>query len=105
MAEKHTTTSGIIIGSATWEAFVVGPMARDALGAIGHRSDVEAIRIEATGGEYTLNREPVSKSDADLVFNAWRCDPKRFSEDASEKLIEHMRRAITVRRLLGGTAA
>lgn len=93
-----------VIGSATWIAYDVGVMARAALDAIGRPSDVQEISIESVGGDYSLNGKPVPKADADLVYNAWRCDPKRFSEDASERLIHHMRRAITIRRLLGGTA-
>ncbi|SFU94646.1 hypothetical protein SAMN02799643_03377 [Methylobacterium sp. UNCCL125] len=94
-----------VIGRSTWIAKTVGPMARDALDAIGRPSDVEEIRIEQVGDDYTLDGKPVSRADADLVWNAWRCDPKRFSEDASEELVIYMRRAITLRRLLGGTAA
>lgn len=94
-----------VIGRSTWIACDIGPMARDALRAIGHPSNVDEIRIELAGDDYTLNGKPVTQADANLVWKAWLCDPKRFAEDATEDLIDHMRRAIIIRRLLGGTAA
>lgn len=94
-----------MLGRSTFIAYGIGPMARDALDAIGCPSDVDKISIEWVGDDYTLSGRPVLPADAGLVYNAWRCDPKRFSEEAPERLIDHMRRSIIVRRLLGGTAA
>lgn len=44
-----------VIGRETRIAKSVGPMARDALGAIGRPSDVEEICIEHVSDDYTFD--------------------------------------------------
>jgi hypothetical protein len=89
-----------MIGLSTWEAPFPGPVAREALEAIGLPGDVERLVIEVQDRWITVNGTPATESDASLVYNAWRCDPHPFRDDPSEMLVQHMRRAITIRRML-----
>ena len=83
-----------------WEKTNPGPMARDALAAIGLPSEVDRIVIEIRDSSITVNGAPASSADASLVYNASRCDPHDFAEELHENLVSHMRRAIIIRRML-----
>ncbi|MGE7152395.1 hypothetical protein ACQKJ1_01470 [Methylorubrum rhodesianum] len=67
--------------SSMWLRPHAGPLAREALSAIGQPSAVEGITIELYAGAYTLNGAAVSEADASLVYNASRCDPHRFGPE------------------------
>ncbi|MBE7201381.1 MAG: hypothetical protein INR70_26755 [Parafilimonas terrae] len=79
-----------------------GPMAREALEAIGMPLDGDSIQIDLRDGLLTVNGKPTSQADASLVYNAWRCDP-RIGPEPHEELVSHMRRAIVIRRMLNMT--
>lgn len=93
-----------LLGSGCWLQPNPGPLAREALDAIGLPSDVTEIRIEmsgdASGNRLTVNGHAVTPADALLVRNAAVCDPHPFRDDPRERDLEFVRRALTIRRLL-----
>ncbi|TXM65383.1 hypothetical protein FV226_25120 [Methylobacterium sp. WL12] len=80
-----------------WVGQAPGPIAREALEAIGLPSDGDEIRIEARGDVVTVNRARVTQGDAVIVYCAWHCTPNDFREDPSEEFVHQVRHAITVR--------
>ncbi|AWI88708.1 hypothetical protein C0214_10855 [Methylobacterium sp. DM1] len=93
-----------LIGSACWIQPNPGPLAREALDAIGLPSDVTEIRIEmsgdASGNRLSVNGRPVTPADALLVRNAAVCDPVRIGPEPHPSDVRFVRRALTIRRLL-----
>lgn len=95
-----------LLGSACWVQPNPGPLAREALDAIGLPSDVSEICIEmsgdASGNRLTVNGHAVTPADALLVRNAAVCDPGRIGPEPTEREVEYVRRSLTIRRLLNG---
>jgi len=83
--------------SSLWVASINGPIAREALEAIGLPSDGEEIRIGTQGDVVTVNGARVTQGDAVIVYCAWHCTPNDFREDPSEEFVRQVRHAIAVR--------
>lgn len=89
-----------LVDSSTWIAHEAGPIARDALDAIGRPYEGGDIQIDVVGEHFTLNGVPVTQADASLVYQAWQCDPAHHSPEPAKHLVDDVRRAITIRRML-----
>jgi hypothetical protein len=83
--------------SSLWVAHHIGPIAKEALEAVGIPSDGEEIRIEAKGDVFTINGVKVAPGDVTLVYCAWHCEPNDLREDPSEDFVRQVRHVIAVR--------